>query len=606
MTERYEEIRRKLVERGYLHGPLERFLLRDLAAGGGRGGWRTSLEAALIGAPLLGGLLAASTVAANRPALGARDALVLWLYFAVLTGVALLVLDLAAAALASAWAQRRGARRSDALRAGLLVAVPVLAYLVLAWARGRPEGGFGSDALFLAGAVGATALVAWLAGIVSLARIVGKTGEVPDRNRRPALLVLAVLVPIAAAFFLVPHGGASDRAIPASPFVIPPTLARVVMIGVDGLDGGLVESAGDRGALDHLLSLFASGALFPKHRDPALAPPEVWTTILTGVGAEEHGVRAVGGRALPGVAGPIAERTGPAALEAALRFLLPSRTVPASGAGRRVRTLWEIAGLARPSSSVGWWASWPARGTAGDPERGYVVSDRVLAKLLSEAAEDRDTAPASLFTRLSRDFPAERAELRGDFDRSFAAVPGELLALAWESFLIDAFAWRTHLGLLDDPEVGSAFVYLPGLDILRTRAAGRPGAEVTIEAYLRWLDGAVFARAGADRMVLVADPGRSAGPGAEGFVAVVGGGAAPACVGPPIGDLDVAPVALRMLGLPVSREMRGAPPARCLERADPAAPAIATWGRRGRPEDEGSSDYDPEMVERLKSLGYLR
>ena len=85
MSERYEEVRRKLVERGYLQGRIERFLLRDLvAAAGPRALARTSAKAALLGAPILGGLLAASTVAANRPVLGARDALVLWIYFAIL------------------------------------------------------------------------------------------------------------------------------------------------------------------------------------------------------------------------------------------------------------------------------------------------------------------------------------------------------------------------------------------------------------------------------------------------------------------------------------------------------------------------------------------
>src|SRR5204862_7439734 len=113
-------------------------------------------------------------------------------------------------------------------------------------------------------------------------------------------------------------------------------------------------------------------------------------------------------------------RSGPVALDAALRFLLPARTVPASGAGRRVRTLWEIAGLSRPASAVGWWASWPASGTEGDPPAGYVISDRVLSKLLSQRADDRDTAPSSLAARLARDFPAQRVAWRSEFDARFA------------------------------------------------------------------------------------------------------------------------------------------------------------------------------------------
>jgi hypothetical protein len=611
VSERYEEVRRQLIQRGYLQGRIERFLLRDLfAAEGPRALARTSFKAALLGAPLLGALLAASTVAANRPLLSARDALVLWLYFAILAGAALFVLDLIAAGFAAAWARRRGARASDALRAGLVVAAPILVYLVVLWVRGRPGTGYAADVLFLVGATATTALVAWLAGLVSLAGIVGRTGEVPDRNRRSALAVLAVLIPVAAAFFLVPEAisSAGSHAVAPSAFAPGPRAGRLLVVGVDGLDGALLEASSDHGAADNLLALVARGALYPKHREPA-EPPEVWTTIATGMSAEAHGVRSAGATRLPGVLAPIAARSGPVAWDAALRFLLPARTVPASGASRRVRALWEIAGLTRPASVVGWWATWPARGTEGDPPAGYVVSDRVLSKLLSQRAEDRDTAPQSLFSLVARDFPADRAAWRASFDGQFSDVAGEARALAWESFLIDTFAWRTTLRLLDDPAVATSYTYLPGLDILRTRLGGHREGARTVERYLRWLDATIVAELAQkpDTLILlVADPGRSTELDAEGFVAVVGGGAVPLCVGPTIADVDVAPIALRLAGLPVSREMRGRAPDRCFEGAAPAPAPIATWGRRGRPTETQTSDYDPEMVERLKSLGYLR
>jgi hypothetical protein len=128
-----------------------------------------------------------------------------------------------------------------------------------------------------------------------------------------------------------------------------------------------------------------------------------------------------------------------------------------------------------------------------------------------------------------------------------------------------------------------------------------------VESYLRWLDETVFAEAAraSSRVVLVADPGRSATASAEGFVAVAGGGAQPRCVGPPVANIDVAPIALEALGLPESREMDGRVPAAC--PLGPARPTpIATWGRRGASVSGTVSAYDPEMVERLKSLGYLR
>jgi hypothetical protein len=618
MSERYDQVRRRLVERGYLQGRIERFVLRDLTASHpARALAGASLKAAIIGAPILGGLLAASTVAANRPALGVRDAALLWGYFGVLSGIALFVLDLLAGIAAAAWARRHGALPGQAARGGLLVGAPVLAYLVAVWALGRSGRDGGADALFLLAAVGATGLVAWLAGIVSLAGIVGRTGEVPDRNRRHAIVVVAGLVAVAVVAFAAGSGFSGSRgAIPPAPFTPPERPERLLLVAVDGMDGSLVEALAPRGAGRHLLSAFERGSLFPKHRPGGAPPPEVWTTIATGTPADEHGVRTVGATRLPGIEAPIQREAGPTPLDAALRFMLPSRTVAASGAGRRVRTLWEIAGLSHPAASVGWWASWPARGTEGDPPKGYVVSDRALAKLLAGTPDDHDTAPESLFARLAADFPADRAALRARFDERFAGWPEAAGAIGWESMLIDGFAWKTMARLFEDPAVVAGLVYLPGLDILRTRLAAAGGAPAdvlvaaqTVEAYVRWLDEEVFAGLdayGVKRVVIVADPGRSAGAGAEGFVAVIGGGAAAACIGPPVRDLDVAPLVLREMGLPAASDMRGRAPRTCFERAAPAPPPIATWGRRGRPSRASARDDDPEMVERLKSLGYLR
>ena len=84
------------------------------------------------------------------------------------------------------------------------------------------------------------------------------------------------------------------------------------MIGVDGLDGSLVEAYADRGGVDRLLELFSRGAVFPMRRPPG-EPPEVWTTIATGVEPEVHGVRSAGATRLPGVASPIAARSAPIA-----------------------------------------------------------------------------------------------------------------------------------------------------------------------------------------------------------------------------------------------------------------------------------------------------
>jgi hypothetical protein len=612
----YEEVREKLLARGYLSGRVERFLLAGFVRRGGtvRSIAGTAFRAGALGGPILGALLAAAAVAANRPMLGAADGFVLWAWFVIPAAAALALLDLLAAGTVSILARRRGARPSDTLRAALLAGIPTLAYLVLLRTWGEGEGSLGGDLLFLAGAVAATLVVAWLAGVVSVAGIVGRTGEVPVRPGRGARWVLAaVLAGVAAvALFALGEPVAAGGSEP-SPFDPVPAERPLFLLAIDGLDGDLVEALAETGRVDGLLDAMARGAVFPIRPRGVSEPPEVWTTVATGTVPTTHGVRGAGVATLPGVATPLRAEKGPLPLGAALRFLLPARTAPVSGAGRSVLALWEIVGLRLPVAAVDWWASWPAPADGAGP-RGYVVTDRVLAKLLSGAEPDRDTAPAGLFGRLRAEFDETRRRARERFETEIAPTEAAegLRAFLWESFLIDFHALAATDLLLRDREVGAAFVYLPGLDILRHRLdvaereadlAFRLESRRALERYVGWLDGVVKGTSGT--FLLVADPGRSAGPASEGFVVVRGGPAEGQCVGPSIGLVDVAPLALRLAGFPASREMPGALPGRCLGGIE-ELPRVATFGRRAVSADAARSEYDPEMVERLKSLGYLK
>ncbi len=609
----YDEVRRKLEELGYLDGPIGRFVLRDVTGGV----VRAAAKAALLGGPLLGGLLAGAAVAANRPLLRAIDALVLWLYFGLLAIAALFVLDVIAASATAALARRRGARSGDTLRASLFIALPMLFYLVLLRAR-RPAGAsLGGDVAFLLVAGAATLFVAWLVGLVSLAGIIGRTGSVPDRARRPLISVVIVLLPL-VAFGVVARAIATRaefRGAVSSPFAMDATAQRVIVLGVDGLDGGLVEALEPEGAVEPLLRLFRSGAVFPLRRPSGQEPPQVWTTIATGVPADVHGIRGAGVARLPGVATPL-RREGPIPLAVAFRFLLPARIIPASGVARSVLALWEIAALRVRSASIGWWASWPARSGDGTAS-GYVVSDRVLAKLIAGRDEDYDAAPAALYARLAARFAIDREAIRARFDERFAGIREEAGGrLAWESFLIDAWHLDVARLLLDDPEVRAAFVYLPGLEILRQRLpdsrAGSVqafGAHRILAAYVRWLTESLAAlETGPDSVttVLVADPGRSAAGATEGFAIVVGSRARPGCVGVPISHLDVAPLTLELMGFPASAEMPGKMPSACLQPPGPSRPRVATFGRKALASHAAGSADDPELLERLRSLGYIR
>ena len=616
----YDAVRSRLQERGYLQHGFERFFLKELVSAGSplRAVCLTALKAAVLGAPLLGGILALATIAVNRPLLGAADGLVIWIWLALMAAPVLFVLDLTAAGILAVLAGRRGAMSGDGFRGGLLVGLPLLAYLVMLWWFRTPGLGLAADILFAVAAVVVAAAVGWTARFVSIAGVIGRTGEVPVRGRAGFAALTLVLLPLAAGMFLLPRAGEAGGGTPPPAFEVRDIPATLVFIGVDGLDGSLVQALAGRGTVDRLLATMAGGAVFPTRRQPGGEPPEIWTTVLTGMPPSVHRVVAVDEESLPGVATPIRKGSAPLPLAAALGFLLPSRTMPATGVHRSVRTLWEIAGLKHPSAAVGWWASWPAQ---DNPAGGYVVTDRVLPKLLSEAPGDRDTAPASLYSRLARNYAAGAAERESGFRQWFGDLGAgdEVVRLLRESYLIDRFAITTIGTLLADPTVRSGYAYLPGLDILRTRLLGRTEAggiagiletEQALQRYVAWLDreiGSGLLPSGDGILVLVADPGRSATGQEEGFVVLRGPGVAAGCVGPVLDPLQIAPLVLSLSGFPGSDEFSRSPQSACLpsDTAEPAA-SVPSYGRRPTPTSGIASDFDPELVERLRSLGYIQ
>lgn len=601
--------------RGYLGGRIERFVLRDTDPGANR--WvaslRTAAKAAMLGAPALGALLAAAVAYANRPWLGVRDGFVLWLYLAVASAVVLFFLDLVAAAVVGAVAGRRGVARGDAARGAVFAGVPILGYLLYLWWRGDPGGSIGVDVAFLIGAFAVTLLVAWLARLVSLADLVRRTGDVPERARVGLLSLGAITVPVALVVLYLVRGGGSTGERPPAPFEPGPLPGRVVVLAIDGLDGDLLQALDGREAVDGLLETLATGAVFPVRRAVAAEPTEVWTTVATGVPSEQHGVRAVGSEHIPGVSAPVDVTSGPLPMEAAIRFFLPSRTVPTSGVRRGVLAAWEIVALRRPAAVIGWWATWPAR---NGPAGGYVVTDRALPKLLSGAPENHDTAPRSLYDRLGAEFEASRAALRASFDARFPGDDDDIRRIAWESFLIDGFHLRVAALVEGDPSLDAVFVYLPGLDILRTRLATRRTAadtvtgfriQDTVAEYVRWLGETVASRAvrrDAARTLVVTDPGRSAASGAEGMMLILGPAVPASCIGPVLDPLDIAPTILAATAFPASEEMPGTLPGACLD-AWQLPDRVATYGRRAPAPAGVSSRYDAELLERLRSLGYL-
>jgi hypothetical protein len=145
--------------------------------------------------------------------------------------------------------------------------------------------------------------------------------------------------------------------------VPPRTSARLLIIGLDGLDWEIADPLLDRGRMPNLKALIDRGARAKLLSIAPLLSPVVWTTIATGVEPSRHGILDF-----------LVDEPGGGARQ------------PVTSVQRQVPTFWEI--LSRAGVDVGvvaWWASWPA-----DAVRGYVVSDRIAYQLFGFRADPTD------------------------------------------------------------------------------------------------------------------------------------------------------------------------------------------------------------------------
>jgi hypothetical protein len=264
---------------------------------------------------------------------------------------------------------------------------------------------------------------------------------------------------------------------------------------------------------------------------------------------------------------------------------------------------------------INWWATWPASATAGT-----IVTDRATLRLERGGDLDAEIAPPELYQALRSKWPALRSEaaalarqLHGTgASRDLLQRSGELDALQM------AIARETA-----GANVDLSLTYLPGLDLvqhglLTTAGAGAPSAS-TVAASLQSLDEyyvfldtlltPVLSPAAGELTMIVTSRGRVQGS-TQGMFVVRGAAANPQARDVAAQATDIMPTMLYALGLPVSRELRGRVlielfsaefakryPVR--EVTTYGAPSLTPAPRAGRP-------LDQEMIDRLRSLGYVR
>ena len=204
------------------------------------------------------------------------------------------------------------------------------------------------------------------------------------------------------------------------------------------------------------------------------------------------------------------------------------------------------------------------------------------------------------------------------------AAAGDLAGEAARARRIDAFHLAAARLLREPSPPDLEALYLPGLDIVASQALQDPAAldlaslgerVAAVHAHCRWLDDQlqqVVASLGPrDVLVVVADPGRVGrrGPGgAEGLLLLAGEPVAAGEIGT-VSARDVAPTVLHLLGLPRSRELDGQVLRRAMEPAFAARHPVRevdTYGRRAPATTPAESTFDAEVLEQLRSLGYIQ
>ena len=631
-----DELREELRARGYLDARVDRFVLgaaarRERPLGVAAA---ASFRIGLLAGVLLGPA-AAIGLRSRAPGLvtNVLDAAVLSVYLGVLFWIAAAILSGLAILGGSAIARRPGSAatgprryRRAAAATGVLVGLACLAYLTLWWRTASGLAGGTSMASSLAAiavAVTISLLLGHAVAVTILACLV-RLGLAPEARNLPMSSLRSTvplgLVALGGAFglLLAAGPGTTEPSDPPRLTVVPSGL-RGVVLAVDGLDTETVDRLSGAGRVPTLRGLLAQGVatLAPDaDRDPA----RVWTTIATGQPPDRHGIRALESREVAGLAGRLrADSSGWALLAGATDVLRLTRPAIASGDERLIPAFWEVAARAGfRSAAVHWWATWPA-----PSDNGIVVSDRAILRLEHPGALDAEIAPPTLYDRLQANWAERRARAIARAERlNLTGVSAETAAALRRSAELDAtiagLALETSDGTLD-----LLTVYLPGLDIAQSALSGAAGPGLTpasaaergpaLERYYEFVDGLladlVAAIPGKERLVVVMmQPGRAAAPSAQGRLGVSGPVVRSTRV--TVTSTAIAPTLLYALGLPIARDLATTP---ATELFDPAFVArlpvrlVDTYGPRvSAARARTGQSLDREMIERMRSLGYVR
>lgn len=404
---------------------------------------------------------------------------------------------------------------------------------------------------------------------------------------------------------------------------------RVIVLALDGLDPHAIDLLMSEGKLPNFAKMKTDGAYSPLLSQKPLLSPVVWTTVATGKTPDQHRI---------GHFVAINPQTG--------------EELPVTSQMRKTKALWNILSDSGRSVAVtGWWATWPA-----ETVNGAIVSDHVAYHFLfDQGLEDTRekvglTYPADLaaeigplvvkpkdldFDAVSRYLDIDPSELDKPFDFQDPVAHFRWALAASETYKnIGLHLWKTR-----SPD--NLFVYVEGVDstshlfghVFRNdslvgelaeqkKRYGRAVEEMYIHA--DEIIGEFIAAADDDTTIIVlSDHGFELGATLEdpsmsrdfrrvsekyhrlrGVLYMYGRDVLRGSIPNPT-ILDVAPTVLALNGLPAAADMTGAVLQSAIET--PAPERVATY-ESGAPSQTASTEtstVDAEVLEKLRSLGYL-
>lgn len=431
------------------------------------------------------------------------------------------------------------------------------------------------------------------------------------------LIFISIFVLVVAA--LVSRGGLEVRE--GGP-------SRVVLLALDAGTWDLLDPFMARGLLPNLKKLRDGGASGTLMSMKPSSSPVIWTTVATGKMPDKHGITFF-------VRFPDGDTGNPQ---------------PVSRTMRKTKAVWNILSEAGYDVAiVGWFVTWPAEAVNGrlitDRAHYGSIEERAFPPAYAESIEipGREDVLAAMPRFMEFEYDPGRANADS---RDPTGMENFLVMDRFERAYIRDLYYRraTEKILGDGPLPDFLAVYLRGTDDVQhgfwkymdpepfgnvpKESVDRFGR--VIEAYWQWVDdvvGDILAHYGKNTLVLaISDHGAGPAVGYHRVVAdehrhlsgshrdrgifIANGPGIPRYTKlEPVSVRDITPTLLYAMGLPVGRDMDGRPVTEMfgLDGPERRVSYVASYdedGKAGTGQHQ-VSEADPEILEHLRSLGYI-